>query len=427
MEKLYYQTLKETLYHETLNNGLQVYILPKRGFEKTYGLFSTRFGSVDTSFVPLGQKQMLKVEDGIAHFLEHKMFDMKDGDASDKFAALGASSNAFTSSSRTAYLFSTTSQEEKCVELLLDFVQSLDITDESVEKEKGIICQEIKMYDDDPDWRVYFGAIQNLYHDHPVKTDIAGTCESVNRTYKDMLELCYHTFYHPSNMMLFVVGNVNPDCLMEVIRKNQDSKNFQKAKPVIRGTVDEPESVCCKEKMITMPVEMNKIIVSIKINDILQEPTDKIKRELAMNILFDLFFSKSSALYNDWLSREIINDTFSASFTQERDYAFILMGGDQENYQILYETLMDFICHIESHSISEEDFERIKRKHIGNFINMFNSPESIANLFSRYYFEGIDALKIVDYISEISLDDVKEVLKYFKEEMVSVFIVKKDK
>lgn len=339
---------------------------------------------------------------------------MKDGDASDKFAALGASSNAFTSSSRTAYLFSTTSQEEKCVELLLDFVQSLDITDESVEKEKGIICQEIKMYDDDPDWRVYFGAIQNLYHDHPVKTDIAGTCESVNRTYKDMLELCYHTFYHPSNMMLFVVGNVNPDCLMEVIRKNQDSKNFQKAQPVIRGTVDEPESVCCKEKMITMPVEMNKIIVSIKINDILQEPTDKIKRELAMNILFDLFFSKSSALYNDWLSREIINDTFSASFTQERDYAFILMGGDQENYQILYETLMDFICHIESHSISEEDFERIKRKHIGNFINMFNSPESIANLFSRYYFEGIDALKIVDYISEISLDDVKEVLKYFK-------------
>ena len=228
-------------------------------------------------------------------------------------------------------------------------------------------------------------------------------------------------------MMLFVVGNVNPDCLMEVIRKNQDSKNFQKAQPVIRGTVDEPESVCCKEKMITMPVEMNKIIVSIKINDILQEPTDKIKRELAMNILFDLFFSKSSALYNDWLSREIINDTFSASFTQERDYAFILMGGDQENYQILYETLMDFICHIESHSISEEDFERIKRKHIGNFINMFNSPESIANLFSRYYFEGIDALKIVDYISEISLDDVKEVLKYFKEEMVSVFIVKKDK
>lgn len=144
MEKIYYQTLKETLFHEKLENGLEVYLLPKIGFEKTYGLFSTRFGSIDTTFVPLGQKEMIKVEDGIAHFLEHKMFDMENGDAADEFAKLGASSNAFTSSSRTAYLFSTTTNENDCVELLLDFVQSLNITDESVEKEKGIICQEIK-------------------------------------------------------------------------------------------------------------------------------------------------------------------------------------------------------------------------------------------------------------------------------------------
>ena len=148
MEKIYYQTLKETLFHEKLENGLEVYLLPKIGFEKTYGLFSTRFGSIDTTFVPLGQKEMIKVEDGIAHFLEHKMFDMENGDAADEFAKLGASSNAFTSSSRTAYLFSTTTNENDCVELLLDFVQSLNITDESVEKEKGIICQEIKMYDE---------------------------------------------------------------------------------------------------------------------------------------------------------------------------------------------------------------------------------------------------------------------------------------
>ena len=137
MEKIYYQTLKETLFHEELENGLEVYLLPKIGFEKTYGLFSTRFGSIDTTFVPLGQKEMIKVEDGIAHFLEHKMFDMENGDAADEFAKLGASSNAFTSSSRTAYLFSTTTNENDCVELLLDFVQSLNITDESVEKEKG--------------------------------------------------------------------------------------------------------------------------------------------------------------------------------------------------------------------------------------------------------------------------------------------------
>lgn len=195
MEKIYFDTLKETLYHEKMDNGLEVYLLPKQGFEKTYGLFSTKFGAIDTTFVPLNGNEMIKVEDGIAHFLEHKMFDMNGTDASDEFAKLGASTNAFTSSSRTAYLFSTTSNEYPCIELLLDFVQRLDITPESVEKEKGIIGQEIKMYDDDPDWRVYFGSIQNLYNNHPVAIDIAGTVETVNRTDKTMLETCYNTFY----------------------------------------------------------------------------------------------------------------------------------------------------------------------------------------------------------------------------------------
>ena len=207
MEKIYYQTLKETLFHEKLEKGLEVYLLPKIGFEKTYGLFSTRFGSIDTTFVPLGQKEMIKVEDGIAHFLEHKMFDMENGDAADEFAKLGASSNAFTSSSRTAYLFSTTTNENDCVELLLDFVQSLNITDESVEKEKGIICQEIKMYDDDPISKVFLNSLKCMYNLCPVRIDVAGTVESINKINKEPLYNCYNTFYHPSNMVLAVCGN----------------------------------------------------------------------------------------------------------------------------------------------------------------------------------------------------------------------------
>ena len=261
MEKIYFETLKETLYHEKMANGLQVYLLPKMGFEKTYGLFSTKFGAIDTTFIPLNKDEMIKVEDGIAHFLEHKMFDMSDGDASEKFAKLGASTNAFTSSSRTAYLFSTTSNEYACIELLLDFVQKLEITPESVEKEKGIIGQEIKMYDDDPDWQVYFGSIQNLYQQHPVAVDIAGTVETVNRTDKDMLELCYNTFYHPSNMMIFVVGNIDPDKAMATIKENQDKKNFSLANPIVLKKVNEPKEIKTKEKVLTMDVEMNKIIV----------------------------------------------------------------------------------------------------------------------------------------------------------------------
>ncbi len=425
MEELYYQTLKETLYHEKLDNGLEVYLLPKVGFEKTYGLFSTRFGSVDTTFIPLGENKMITVEDGVAHFLEHKMFDMKDGDAADKFALLGASSNAFTSSSRTAYLFSTTSHENECVELLLDFVQELAITDKSVEKEKGIIGQEIKMYDDDPDWRVYFGSIENLYQNHPVAKDIAGTVETVNRTTKEMLETCYKTFYHPNNMMLFVVGNIDPHVTMKLIIDNQNKKHFDLPQPIVRREIKEPLDIKTPLVEKTMDVEMSKIIVSIKVNEQLKTPQEKLKRELSLNILFDLLFSKSSKLYNEWLEKGIINDSFSANFTQERDYAFIQMGGDQDRYLELKDQIYDFIEHIKDIKFNLEDFERIKRKNIGNFINVYNSPEAIANLFSRYYFEGIISLDIVDIISTIQLEDIYNVMKYFDLKYTSTFIVKK--
>ena len=426
MEKIYFETLKETLYHEKMTNGLQVYLLPKMGFEKTYGLFSTKFGAIDTTFIPLNKDEMIKVEDGIAHFLEHKMFDMSDGDASEKFAKLGASTNAFTSSSRTAYLFSTTSNEYACIELLLDFVQKLEITPESVEKEKGIIGQEIKMYDDDPDWQVYFGSIQNLYQQHPVAVDIAGTVETVNRTDKDMLELCYNTFYHPSNMMIFVVGNIDPDKAMATIKENQDKKNFSLANPIVLKKVNDPKEIKTKEKVLTMDVEMNKIIVSIKVNEILENPKDKIKRELALNLLFDLLFSKSAKLYNDWLNQGIINDSFSASFTQERDYAFIQIGCDCNDYETLKEKLLDLIKDFDTIKIDQEDFNRIKKKNIGLFINMFNSPESIANLFSRYYFEGTNAFDLVDEVAKLEIDDIYDVFKYFDLQYTSVCIVKKN-
>lgn len=426
MEKIYFETLKETLYHEKMANGLQVYLLPKMGFEKTYGLFSTKFGAIDTTFIPLNKDEMIKVEDGIAHFLEHKMFDMSDGDASEKFAKLGASTNAFTSSSRTAYLFSTTSNEYACIELLLDFVQKLEITPESVEKEKGIIGQEIKMYDDDPDWQVYFGSIQNLYQQHPVAVDIAGTVETVTRTDKDMLELCYNTFYHPSNMMIFVVGNIDPDKAMATIKENQDKKNFSLANPIVLKKVNEPKEIKTKEKVLTMDVEMNKIIVSIKVNEILENPKDKIKRELALNLLFDLLFSKSAKLYNDWLNQGIINDSFSASFTQERDYAFIQIGCDCNDYETLKEKLLDLIKDFDTIKIDQEDFNRIKKKNIGLFINMFNSPESIANLFSRYYFERTNAFDLVDEVAKLEIDDIYDVFKYFDLQYTSVCIVKKN-
>ena len=281
------------------------------------------------------------------------------------------------------------------------------------------------MYDDDPDWRVYFGSIQNLYNLHPVAIDIAGSVETVNNTTKEMLETCYNTFYHPSNMMLFVVGNIDANKAISIIRSNQAKKDFKMANKIVCQKVFEPNNIKVKENVLTMDVEMNKIIVSIKINEILDDPKLKIKRELAINLLFDLLFSKSSKLYNDWLNRGIINDSFSANFTQERDYAFIQIGCDCDDYETLKDNLMDLIKNFKDIKIEESDFERIKKKNIGLFINMFNSPESIANIFSRYYFEGTIAFDLIDEVAKISLDDIYSMFKYFDLDYTSTCIVKK--
>lgn len=423
MEKIYYKTLDETLYFEEMNNGLKVYLLAKIGFSKTYGLFSTKFGSIDTTFVPLNESEIIKVPDGIAHFLEHKMFEMKEGDASDEFAKLGASTNAFTSSSRTAYLFNTTSHQKECVELLLDFVQDIYLTDETVEKEKGIINQEIGMYDDDPDWRCYFGSIQNLYQKHPVKIDIAGTVETVAQIDKETLEKCYHTFYHPSNMMLFVVGDFNPKEMFDVIRNNQEKKHFAKETNIKRLSIDEPFDIDKKEETLHMDVLMPKVIVSMKINDNLTNPKEKLKRELCMNILLDLLFAKSSQIYEEWTNEGLINDSFSANFTQERDYSLLQIGGDTFKAIELKDKIIDFIQRIDEYIIDEDDFQRVLKKNIGMFIGIFNSPESIANMFSRYYFEGIMIFDFVDELSKLTLNDIYNLKKLFNKKYVSSFIV----
>ena len=423
MKVIKYPTLKETLYFEEMPNGLKVYLLPKVGFSKTYGLFSTRFGSVDTTFVPLHEQDMIKVPDGIAHFLEHKMFEMEDGDASEAFAKLGASTNAFTSSSRTAYLFSTTSHEKECMELLLDFVQDIYLTDENVEKEKGIINQEIGMYDDDPDWRCYFGSIQNLYQHHPVKIDIAGTVETVASIDKATLEKCYHTFYHPSQMMLFVVGHINPDEIMKLIQDNQQQKHFSKENPIQRAVVNEPLDIAQKEAVLHMDVTMPKIIVSMKINTILTKPQERLKRELAMNLFLDIFFAKSSSLYDEWLNEELINDSFSAQFTQERDYCFLQIGGDTLYPEQLKEKILYFIEHIHEYDIHQEDFLRLKKKTMGIMISLFNSPESIANMFSRYYFEGIMIFDLIDCLNALTMDDLMSLRDLFDEHYATSFTI----
>ena len=255
MQTIEFQQLDETLYYKQLENGLDVYILPKKGFSKTFVTFTTKYGSIDRTFVPIGEEEPITVPDGIAHFLEHKMFEKEEGDVFQKFSEVGAQANAFTSFTRTAYLFSSTNHLYKSTETLLDFVQQPYFTEETVNKEKGIIGQEITMYDDQPDWRLYFGAIENMYHNHPVKIDIAGTIESIDKITAEHLYTCYNTFYHPSNMLLFVIGAVDPTEMMAFIEGNQKKKEFPEPTSLSRIFDEEPVEVAIKERELKMDVQ----------------------------------------------------------------------------------------------------------------------------------------------------------------------------
>lgn len=410
MERLLFDQLDEELYYEKMTNGLDVYILPKKGFNKTFATFTTKYGSIDNYFVPLGQKDLKLVPDGIAHFLEHKMFEKEDGDVFGQFSKQGASANAFTSFTRTAYLFSSTTNVKENLETLINFVQEPYFTEKTVEKEKGIIGQEIQMYNDNPDWRLYFGAIENMYHNHPVKIDIAGTIDSIAKITKDLLYECYHTFYHPSNMLLFVVGPVNPQEMMNFIKDNQAKKPFTDQPEIERKFAEEPTTVAKKEQVLHMNVQTPKIMVGIKGNYTNQKGDTMLKNELSTQLLMDLLFNQSSENYREMYDAGLIDDSFSYDYTQEESFSFALVGGDTREPEQLQEKLTSILKQAKSaKNLSEEALERVKKNRIGSFLRALNSPEYIANQFTRYVFNEMDLFKVVPMLEEITFSDVKKV------------------
>lgn len=410
MEKIEFSQLKEQLYHEKMDNGLEVYILPKPEFNKTFATFTTKYGSVDNQFVPLGEDKMIKVPDGIAHFLEHKLFEKEDGDVFQQFSKQGASANAFTSFTRTAYLFSCTSNLEQNLETLVDFVQEPYFSEKTVEKEKGIIGQEITMYDDNPDWRLYFGTIQNMYKNHPVKIDIAGTIESISHITKDLLYTCYETFYHPSNMLLFVVGPVDAEKVMTQIRENQAKKDYEDMPEITRHFDKEPETVAEQKQVLNMPVQASKAMVGLKTRKPERSGQDMLRHELAMNIVLDLAFGKSSSYYEELYKNGLIDETFSYDYTEENGFGFALIGGDTENPEKFYDRIKEILLEVKSNGLQEEELERVRKKKIGEFLRALNSPEFIANQFTRYAFNDMNLFDVVDTLEKLTVADVKHVM-----------------
>lgn len=405
-----YEQLQETLYHEKMSNGLDVYVLPKKGFNKTYAVFTTKYGSIDNRFVPLGKNEMVHVPDGIAHFLEHKLFEKADGDVFQDFSKQGASANAFTSFTRTAYLFSSTSNVERNLETLIDFVQDPYFTEKTVEKEKGIIGQEINMYDDNPDWRLYFGVIENMYKEHPVRIDIAGTVESISHITKDLLYECYETFYHPSNMLLFIVGPVDPEAIITQVRENQEKKPYTDQPEIKREEVKEQEAVFRKEKEIKMNVQGPKCLVGLKSKKPFKLGKELLKHELSMNLLLEALFGKSSAQYESLYEKGYIDETFSFDFTAEYGFGFAAIGGDTPEPDQLAEDISSMLLRA-GELITAEKIELARKKKIGTFLKALNSPEYIANQFTRYSFLDMSLFDVVTVLEQITLEDVQNVIQ----------------
>lgn len=417
MNKTHFEQLDETLFHEQLPNGLNVYILPKKGFSKTYVTFTTNYGSIDREFVPLGKDAPVTVPDGIAHFLEHKMFEKEDGDVFQQFSEKGASANAFTSFTRTSYLFSSTNHVMENTKTLLDFVQQPYFTEQTVEKEKGIIAQEITMYDDQPDWRLYFGAIENMYKEHPVKIDIAGTVESINQITADHLYECYNTFYHPSNMMVFVVGNVDPDKMMTFIKEDQASKSFEEPQEIKRFFPEEQQNVAIPERTLQMDVQKPKIIYGIKAGNTDISGDEMLNYELAMQVAVELVFGRSSTFYQDVYEKGLIDESYSADFSMEKGYGFTMIGSDTINPDELAKSIKQTIVfNTNEWNYLEEDLKRITRKKIGFFLRSLNSIEYIANQFTRYSFNEMNLFDVVPALENLTMDQVKNAFETLIEE-----------
>lgn len=419
-----YPHLDETLYAEQLPNGLRVYVLPKKGFQKTYATFTTQYGSIDNRF-QVGNGEVKHVPDGIAHFLEHKMFEEPTGDIFAEFAAQGASANAFTTFDTTTYLFSATSNIEKNIETLLNFVQNPYFTEESVEKEKGIINQEINMYKDNADWQVYFGLIESLYQAHPIYIDIAGTNDSIMEITKDMLYDCYHTFYHPTNMTLFVAGGVDAEAILSLVRENQARKQFAPQGEIKRLFPEEPPEVRRSEHVKHLHISMPKCLIGFKDTDVDLTGAELLQKECEMKLLFDIMFSSSSNLYRTLYDEQLITDNFDREYSCSTGYGYSAIGGDTKDPQQYVQRIIEEIEKVKKEGVSASSFERNRKRRVGNFLRMLNSTEAIAHHYPKYLFREIDLFDMIKVYDQMTIEQINERLQHhFNAEQMSVSIIR---
>ncbi|AYU55092.1 EF-P 5-aminopentanol modification-associated protein YfmH [Staphylococcus debuckii] len=406
MNKKYYELIDETVYENQMDNGLKLFIIPKKGFQKTFATYTTQFGSLDHKFKPLGSNEFVTVPDGVAHFLEHKLFEKEEGDLFTEFAEDNAQVNAFTSFDRTSYLFSATSNVEKNILRLMEMVETPYFSEATVEKEKGIIAEEIKMYQEQPGYKLMFNTLRAMYADHPVRVDIAGSVESIYNITKDDLYLCYETFYHPSNMVMFVVGDVDPEQINTLVSEHEAKRELTDQPEIVRDALAEPNEVQQQSVTEEMNIQIPRLMLGFK--NVPPEASKEafMKRDLEMTFFFEMVLGEETDFYQKLLNDDLIDDTFGYQFVMEPTYSFSLITSSTPDPGLLKQMLLDELKDKVGQLNDTEAFELLKKQFIGEFISSLNSPEYIANQYTKLYFEGVSLFNMLDIVDSITLESI---------------------
>lgn len=419
MEKITGKQVGDTYYKILHPTGLTIYLYPKEHCSTTFAMFGTKYGSVDNCFQREHEAEPEIVPEGIAHYLEHKLFESEEGDAFERYAKTGADANAFTSFESTCYLFSCTDKLYESLEILLDFVQSPYFTEQTVQKEQGIIGQEIKMYDDDPQWRVMFNYLRAMYRDHPIRIDVAGTVESIAKITPELLYRCYHTFYNLGNMCLALAGNFQVDKVLEVC-----DRMLKPTKPikVKRIFPKEPAGV------VSHHVEERLSVASPLFQFGFKDPEgDKPRSErdvAAMEVLLETMASEASPLFRDLLDRELINESsFSYEYFEGSGYATVMFSGESKNAQAVAQALLQEAKRFQTDGIPQEAFERSKRALYGELVSALNNTGSIANGLVNMALRGRELFTYIDSLASLKPEDVTDQLNRVFQEEQSVLSV----
>ncbi|MEG0073060.1 MAG: pitrilysin family protein [Clostridia bacterium] len=415
--------LEDTIYMQELECGLKVYVCPKKNFNKYLGMFGTVFGSIDNYIINQDNEE-IKLPDGVAHFLEHKLFEQEGENALDLFAKEGVNANAYTSYDHTVYSFETVEDVNKSIEMLIKMVRTPYFTDDNVEKEKGIIAQEINMYKDDPNWQVYLNVIKALYSKHPINIDIAGSVASIKKINKEILYAAYNNYYSLNNMFFIVVGDVEKDNIFKLVdnevRKYNYKESIKQAKKI--KNINEPLKINKNEIIETADIYIPKLYIGYKLNPL--QGDENIKRNIAILLIEDLYFSKLSEFYNENYNKGYINEAIDVRNEFGSTYSFLTLGISCFNPNQIKEKLLKYIEEIKTKEIIQSDFEVFKRKHIGSLIYSYEDLEEYCEEIIGSIIMQTKPFKVFDIINEIDSKYIKETLNVlFNPENLSISIV----